>query len=92
MDARAGGKPNKHHEYQPNDNRAYSGAKGESHSLHPLWFVRHFSECDDAAEREPHRTDGEGPKEQQPLRSKVRVGLMHHIDKRRRNGNEDCHS
>jgi hypothetical protein len=52
MDAPASGKPDKdkQREYQPNDKWAtYSGAKGESQSPHPLCFVRHFSDCDDAA-------------------------------------------
>jgi hypothetical protein len=52
VDAPASGKPDKdkQHEYQPNDKWAtYSGAKGESQSPHPLCFVRHFPECDDAA-------------------------------------------
>ena len=52
VDAPANDKPDKdkQHEYQPNGKRAkYSGAKGESQSSHPLCFVRHFPECDDAA-------------------------------------------
>jgi hypothetical protein len=54
VNAPANDKPDsdKQHEYQPNDKWAtYSGAKGESQSPHPLYFVlvRHFPECDDAA-------------------------------------------
>jgi hypothetical protein len=94
VDAPASSEPNKdkQHEYQPNDKWAtYSGAKGESQSAHPLCFVRHFPECDDAAYPEHRRTDTEGPKEQQSLRGKLWVGLVHRIDKRRRNGTEDQH-
>jgi len=51
--------------------------------------VRHFPECEDAAYPEHRRTDSEGPKEQQALGGKLWVGLMHHIDKRRRDGTEN---
>ena len=92
MDAPVSDKPDadKQHEYQPNDKWAkYSGAKGKSQSPHPLCFARHFPECDDAAYPEHRRTDAEGTKEQQPLRGRLWVGLLHDIDKRRRNGAED---